>query len=243
MHYNVPEGDDAMKTDRKPQAGLLIFLCWLVYTASYLGKVNYSANITRIMDFYGVTKTQAGAVPTFFFFSYGVGQVINGLLCKKYPMKQMIFGSLLVSAAINLTIAVTANFAIIKWLWLLNGITLSVLWPGLVRLLSENLPHEALGKSSVIMGTTVAGGTLVIYALSALYAAFGSFKAAFYTAALKLPPWRSCGCCSSKKLWPPAGSGRQSPKRRLRRRSRLCRGIGARRFWPPSSACASAPRW
>ena len=48
----------------------LIFLGWLVYATSYLGKVNYSANITQIIDFYGVSKAQAGMVPTFFFFAY-----------------------------------------------------------------------------------------------------------------------------------------------------------------------------
>ena len=79
----------------KSQALFLIFLCWLVYTASYLGKVNYSANITQIIDFYGVTKAQAGVVPTFFFFAYGIGQVVNGFLCKKYNTKIVIFLSLI----------------------------------------------------------------------------------------------------------------------------------------------------
>ena len=68
----------------KSRAFLLIFLAWLIYATSYLGKVNYSANITQIIDFYSGIKAQAGTVPTFFFFAYGVGQVVNGLLCKKY---------------------------------------------------------------------------------------------------------------------------------------------------------------
>ncbi len=167
----------------KSGAGLLIFLCWLLYSTSYLGKVNYSANITSIIDFYDVTKAEAGMAPTFFFFAYGVGQVVNGILCKKYHIKLAIFGSLLTSAVINLLIASGSDFAIIKWLWLINGFALSVLWPTLVRLLSESLPQKDLGRSSVIMGTTVAGGTLVIYGLSSVYNIWGNFKLAFYTAA------------------------------------------------------------
>lgn len=161
----------------------LIFLAWLVYTTSYLGKVNYSANITQIIDFYGVTKAEAGLVPTFFFFAYGVGQVVNGILCKRYNIKRMVFASLALSGCINLAIAAVTDFSFVKWLWMANGFLLSVLWPTLIRLLSEALPKEQLGKSSVIMGTTVATGTLVIYGLSSLYVAFGSFKLAFYTAA------------------------------------------------------------
>ena len=170
--------------NNKSQATLLIFLGWLVYTFSYLGKVNYSANITQIIDFYGVTKTQAGTVPTFFFFAYGIGQVFNGLFCKKYNMKWMVFASLFVSAGINLVIAVTSNFAIMKWLWLVNGFVLSILWPTIVRLLSESLPKKVLGTSSVIMGTTVAIGTLIIYGLSSIFAMFDRFKLSFYTAGI-----------------------------------------------------------
>ena len=55
--------------NKKSGATFIIFLCWLVYTVSYLGKVNYSANITNIIRFYDVSKSEAGLVPTFFFFA------------------------------------------------------------------------------------------------------------------------------------------------------------------------------
>lgn len=179
-------GDKGAKMDvskKKSGAVFLIFLTWLVYASSYLGKVNYSANIVQIIDFYKITKAEAGMVPTFFFFSYGIGQVVNGLLCKKYNLKWMIFSGLLLSATINLIVAITPVFEIVKWLWLINGFLLSILWPSLIRLLSESLPKKELGRSSVVMGTTVAVGTLIIYALSSLYVELGNFKLAFYTAA------------------------------------------------------------
>lgn len=169
-------------TSKRNGAILLIVLAWLVYSFSYLGKVNYSANITQIIDFYGVSKSQAGTVPTFFFFAYGIGQVFNGIFCKKYNIKWMVFLSLAVSAVINLIVAVSTDFAAIKWLWMINGFVLSILWPTLVRLLSETLPQKVLGASSVIMGTTVAIGTLIIYGLSSVYAFFDMFKLSFYTA-------------------------------------------------------------
>ena len=172
--------------EKRSDAWLLIFLTWIVYATSYLGKVNYSANIAPIIDFYGITKAQAGTAPTFFFFAYGAGQVVNGLLCKKYNLKWMIFFSLVISASINFIVAVTTEFAIIKWLWLVNGFILSILWPSLIRLLSEALPQKLIGISSVVMGTTVATGTLVIYALSSLFAAFNKFKLSFSTAAVAM---------------------------------------------------------
>ncbi|MBQ3529211.1 MAG: MFS transporter [Oscillospiraceae bacterium] len=172
-----------VKNPGKGGAGFLIFLVWLVYATSYLGKVNYSANITQIIDFYQVTKAEAGLPPTFFFFAYGVGQVVNGLLCKRYPIKLTIFVSLTLSSLLNLTIAVSSDFGIVKWLWLANGFALSLLWPTLIRLLSESLATSELGKSSVVVGTTVACGTLAAYALGALFAFLNRFKLSFYAAA------------------------------------------------------------
>ena len=172
---------------KKRAAGALIWLCWLVYTCSYLGKVNYSANVTQIMDFYNVDHSEAGLVGTFLFFSYGVGQFVNGFLCKKYNLKWIIFASLMVSGTVNLAVALTPDFAIVKYLWLINGFSLSVLWPCVIRMLSECLSKKYMARATVIVGTTVAAGTFAIYAASALFATFDAFKLAFYTAAVIMP--------------------------------------------------------
>ena len=172
-----------VKTSAKTGSGFLIFLAWLCYSTSYLGKVSYSANITQIIDFYGISKSEAGLVPTFFFFAYGASQIPIGLICKKFNIKWTIFGSLIASGSINFIVANSSNFTIVKWLWLLNGFTLSFLWPTIIRLLSENVPQKDLSKSSIIIGTTVATGTVIIYALSSLFAVFATFKLAFFVAA------------------------------------------------------------
>ena len=159
----------------------LMLLCWLVYASSYIGKVNYAANINQIMEFYRVDHASAGLVSTFFFFAYAIGQVVNGLFCKKYNLKWIIFGSLLVSGTVNGIVAVAKNFIIIKYLWMLNGFAMSILWPSLIRLLSETLAKKDMKKASLVMGTTVATGTFLVYGLSALFVRI-NFKLVFYLA-------------------------------------------------------------
>ena len=70
-----------------------------MYMISYLGKVNYSANITQIIDYYQVTnhcmEVKSMVWYLHFSFSYGIGQVINGIFAKKYNIKWMIFAVLL----------------------------------------------------------------------------------------------------------------------------------------------------
>ncbi len=166
----------------------LMWLCWLIYAVSYMGKVNYSANINQIMEYYSIEQAEAGLVGTFFFFAYGAGQIFNGIFCKKYNLKWVIFGSLTVSGTLNFIIPFVpvSSFGVVKFLWLLNGISMSVLWPSLIRLLSEYLSKRNMAKASVIIGTTVATGTFAIYGLSAIYSTF-NFKFAFYTAGVALP--------------------------------------------------------
>lgn len=168
-------------------SALLIALCWLVYTCAYLGKLGYNANITQIESVFCVSHATAGMVSTFFFFAYGVGQIVNGLLCKKYNIRYVVFGSLVVSGLMNLLVGVVDNFSVVKYFWFINGVALSVLWPSLVRLLSETIDKSDMPRAVVVMGTTVATGTFIVYGLSALFVKFLTYTVMFFVAGILLP--------------------------------------------------------
>lgn len=168
---------------RLSRALALTLLCWFVYATSYIGKLSYSANIPSVILTFGVTKADAGLVSTFFFFAYGIGQVVNGILCKHYPLKYVIAASLVVGGSMNLLLAVVPAFSAFKIFWLINGAAMSFLWTGLIRLLSETLDKRDIGRAVLLMGTTVATGTFLVYAMSSLLTALGIFRLTFYIAA------------------------------------------------------------
>ena len=172
-----------MEKKKIKSSSILIVLCWFVYACSYIGKVNYAANINQIMEFYNVDHSSAGLVSTFFFFAYGIGQVVNGLFCKKYNLKWIVFVSLVISGVANFIVGISNNFVLIKYLWLLNGFSMSILWPSLIRLLSESLSKKDMTKATLAMGTTVATGTFLVYGLSAIFAKI-DFKIIFYIASV-----------------------------------------------------------
>lgn len=164
-------------------ATALTMLCWFVYATSYIGKLSYSANIPSILLTFGISRADAGLVSTCFFFAYGIGQVVNGILCKRYPLKYVLFASLVVGSGMNLLIGLVPTFAAFKFFWLLNGAAMSFLWTGLIRLLSETLHKRDIGRAVLLMGTTVATGTFIVYGMSSLFTALGSFRLTFYIAA------------------------------------------------------------
>ena len=171
---------------KNSSATRLIFLCWLVYTVAYIGKLSYSANINRIGDAFGVSYGAAGVVTTFFFFVYGAGQIVNGLMCKRYNIRLVIGASLAVSALMNLAVGIVSDFEIIKYLWLINGAAMSFLWTSLIRLLSETLDKDDIPRATVAMGTTVAIGTFAVYGISSAVATSLSYRTVFYIAAVLL---------------------------------------------------------
>ena len=129
----------------------------------------------------------AGMVGTFFFFAYGIGQIVNGFLCKRYNIRYVVFGGLLVSGAMNFAVGFSTSFISLKYFWLLNGAALSVLWTSLIRLLSETLDQKQKTRAIIAMGTTVAAGTFLVYGLSALFVALLDFRFIFYVAGGLLP--------------------------------------------------------
>lgn len=161
----------------------LIFLCWLAYSCSYIGKLSYSANILPISETFGVSNAECGVVASVFFFVYGAGQIFNGILCKKYNVKYVIFFALVTASAMNLLVPLVPSFYLIKYIWLINGAAMSFLWTSLIRLLAESVPSVEMPTATVTMGTTVATGTFIVYALSSLFTAILDYRATFFTAA------------------------------------------------------------
>ena len=185
--------ENTVKTQKLNRSALmLIVICAVVYFVAYVGRLSYSANIAMVCKYYtinGVTidNGTAGIVGTCLFASYGAGQVINGLLCKRYNPRFSITIALLGSAVMNFLVAMVSSdgFYYICVFWLLNGFFQSILWSSIIRLLNLNLPKNLFRLAILIMSFPVSLGTFSIYGISALFSVFNiSFKGVFVVAAV-----------------------------------------------------------
>ncbi len=167
------------------KSNFLIFLCWAAYTVAYVGRLNYNASMVEILSQMGTTKEAAGTVSSFFFFAYGAGQLINGLLSKKYNTKYSVTVALAASCIINLAMTFCQGIDEMKYLWFLNGAFQSILWSSLIKTLSANLADSKLSKAVMVMSTTVASGTFAAYGLAALFSYLGlDWSTIFYVASV-----------------------------------------------------------
>ncbi len=166
------------------KSNFLIFLCWAAYTAAYVARLDYNASMVEILSQMGTTKEAAGTVSSFFFFAYGAGQLINGLLSKKYNTRYSVTLALAASCIINLAMTFCQGIDTMKYLWFFNGVFQSVLWSSLIKTLSDNLADSKLSKAVMVMSTTVASGTFAAYGLAALFSYLSlSWTTIFYVAA------------------------------------------------------------
>ncbi len=167
------------------KSNFLIFLCWAAYTFAYVARLNYNASMVEILSQFETTKEAAGTVSSFFFFAYGAGQLINGLLSKKYNTKYSVTAALAVSCIINFAMTFCNGINEMKYLWFFNGVFQSILWSSIIKTLSENLADNKLSKAVMVMSTTVASGTFMAYGLAALFSYLGlRWNIIFYVASV-----------------------------------------------------------
>ena len=161
----------------------LIYIVTIMYTSVYLAKLNYGALTVEIIKEMGCTKSAAGMVGSFFFFAYGIGQVVNGFLAKHMNEKLFMTAALFGSAVCNVAMCFAPSVEVMKYIWLLNGIAMSPLWCNVVKVQGKYVSDKNMPRSLMMTGLTTPIGTALNYGLCALVATFFNWRVSFWIAA------------------------------------------------------------
>jgi OPA family glycerol-3-phosphate transporter-like MFS transporter len=174
---SVPEAGKRAYYQEHYSASIVIF-CWLTYFITYLGRYNYNACIVEIISEYGITRAEAGAVGSFFFFTYMIGQAVHAVLSRRANSPAFIAAALILAAVINICM-LFAKPGNMKIIWCLNGIVQSALWPHIVKILTTLLPEKRVAGGMVVMHTTGAAGSAGAFLVTAVCLKQFSWRAAF----------------------------------------------------------------
>ena len=173
---------------------LLFWLCWLVYFASYIGRLNYSSAMPAMIGGSVITASQAGFISMVYFFAYGAGQCFNGMLADRLHPGKMIFAGLFISGLLNLAMGFLSGFGLMALFWCANGYTQAMIWPPIMRIFAKMMTEERKVKYCVHITSTMAVGTLASYLLSAAMIAAAGWRFVFYAAAV-------CMCAAALVFW------------------------------------------
>jgi OPA family glycerol-3-phosphate transporter-like MFS transporter len=159
-------------------------LCWLVYFAANLGRLNLSVNLSAISAAEGISKDELGLMAALFFFAYGGGQLASGIIAERFRPVRLVGLGIFFTGLVNMAVAFSTNIRIMQWCWLLNGIAQSLLWIPMLRILTENLSEPHCIRVCIYISATGPAGMFCTYGISAASLYFSTWRMSFFAAGL-----------------------------------------------------------
>lgn len=171
-------------TDRK-QIFYLTSLCVAAYLVSYLTRKNFNAVLAEFTVAEGVEKSAASIITVAMFVFYGAGQLLSGWLGDKFSPRKIMTSGLVLTTAVNAIMPfLGTNVTVMAAVWAVNGIAQAFMWPPMVKIMASRFTAETYKNAVVKVSMGSAAGTMLIYALAALFIkTFGDWKTVFYFAA------------------------------------------------------------
>jgi OPA family glycerol-3-phosphate transporter-like MFS transporter len=163
----------------KKRETTLISLCCIVYFVSYITRTNYTASILEIASFMHITLSLAGIAVSGSFITYGFGQLVSGFLGDRINPRYLILIGMVATSICNAAVAALPNIHIISIVWCINGFAQAMLWPPMVRMLSENLSTKDYKKGCTYVTIGSITASIVVYLFVPVCIALGSWKWVF----------------------------------------------------------------
>ncbi len=169
-------------TDKKGILKLeIVFM--LVYTVSYLTRVNYAAVIAEMERSTGFSRSLLSMAVTGSFVTYALGQIVSGILGDKYSPKKIIMFGLVITCLMNCLIPVFTNPYAMLVLWCINGFAQAMMWPPIVKILTHYLTPDDYKTATVRVSWGCAVGTILVYLLSPVIISLFNWRIVFFVSA------------------------------------------------------------
>ncbi len=152
------------ETKQKDKLGtLLIILCCAVYFSSYVMRYSYSVSKVNIMSVTGLSKSSAGLISTALFLSYGTGQIVSGFLGDKLKPHLIILAGIIVGSLSNFIFPLCNSVVYYVAVWTVNGFAQAMLWPPLVKIMSDKLSTQKCSTAIVLVSACANAATVILY--------------------------------------------------------------------------------
>ncbi|WP_312371609.1 MFS transporter [Lachnoclostridium sp.] len=188
------------KIQSKKMQSMLFWLCWIVYFSTYLGRLNYSASLTEIIRAEGFDKGAAGLIGTAFFFSYGFGQLISGILGDNLKPHKMILVGVLGSGICNVAMGLSTSIWQMVAAWCMNGLLQSLIWSPIIKIFSDWIPKNRQKTFCININSSVPIGTFATYGITAFVVWKFHWRTMFFFSSLCLAAIGAIWFIGSRKI-------------------------------------------
>ena len=193
-----------MRSALTKQQHMMIGTLLITYALYYLGRVNISVVLPSIALDLGVSRAEAGALGTVFFWVYGIFHFISGEIGSHVSPFRLVSLGVLATAIINLIFAFQSSLIVMLLLWGLNGVAQSGGWSPMFRILAERLDRGHIKAVSTVMPFSYVIGTAITWTLIGAVAIGENWRVAFWLPGLMLllvfAFWRLAGIDAPKTV-------------------------------------------
>ncbi len=169
-------------TDKK-SIGNMTLLLTVTYMVSYMTRLNFGAVIAEMVERTGMTKGMLSAAVTGSAVTYGLGQLLSGYIGDRVSPKRLVFGGLLVTAAMNMLVPFCGGHWQMMAVWCVNGLAQAFLWPPMVRLMVGLFSDSDYKSAATMVSLGGSFGTMLIYLGAPLLIWLSGWQAVFAVAA------------------------------------------------------------
>lgn len=174
-----------MKTEtKKLSANALAWLFAFTYMISYMTRINFGAIVSEMERSTGIPRALLSMSLTGAFVTYGVGQVISGILGDRFSPKKLVTLGLSVTVGMNLLIPLCDSPYAMMGIWCVNGFAQAFMWPPILRMMVMLLEGEEYARAAVKVSWGSSAGTIAMYLLAPMVIAWLSWRWVFVMSAV-----------------------------------------------------------
>jgi OPA family glycerol-3-phosphate transporter-like MFS transporter len=163
---------------------------------SYITRINYGAVIAEMESATGISRSLLSMALTGSFITYGVGQIISGILGDKISPKKLLSLGFALTVCMNLLIPICQDPYQMLAVWCVNGFAQSFMWPPLVKIMTTVFTEDEYKKATVKVSWGSSIGTIVVYLVSPIIISLFNWQSMFYVCAacglITLILWSFC---------------------------------------------------
>ncbi len=152
-----------MNTQIRPKASHIGLLFSAVYFASYIMRINFAVMLVKICSDMALPKTSLAVVITGLTVTYGIGQVVSGLLGDRFDPRNLLTCGLSLAILSNVAMFFCHSIPAMTVVWCVNGMAHALLWPPIITMMSMYLNDAEYSFAAVWVSWGSSSATILLY--------------------------------------------------------------------------------
>jgi OPA family glycerol-3-phosphate transporter-like MFS transporter len=186
----------------------IVLTAWGTYASYYLGRLNLSIALPALTTALAVSRAEVGILGTVFFWTYGIGTLVNGELGNILRPRLLVAAGLLLIIVVNLAFSLQTSLLAMAILWAINGVAQSTGWSPLLRVITDHLSAPQRAQVSTLFPISFQIGAAATWVLTGALVATWGWQAAFSVPGLLL-------CLTLAHWWRSRIDGRETQAARF----------------------------